>query len=193
MRPGWLALALLGTALGGAAALVAPAQGAPRPAPRPAAKTAPPRAATQCLNGERVFFSCPFGARIGSVCGGPGALHYRFGPKGKPAIDITNDADWQNIFIGRIVGGGGGYQDSLRFSRGDYDYIVYIAEYGPLTQLAGKSAGGIEVERDGRSIASFHCPDDHAEAYGNLTRAVGLAPADRGITAETDDHFMVWY
>jgi len=189
VKSGRPALALLGAAVV-AAAMLAPARAAPRPLWRPAPRHA---VATQCLVGERVFFSCPFGARIGSVCGTPGALHYRFGPAGKPTIDIANDADWQNIFLGRIVGGGGGHQDSLRFSRGDYDYIVYIAEYGQLTLSAGKSAAGIEVEQNGRSIASFHCPDTHAAAYGDLTGVVGLAPKDPGIMVETDDHFLAWY
>jgi hypothetical protein len=113
---------------------------------------------TQCRAGETVLYSCRFGRAVGSACLGAPGIHYRFGPPGRPAIDIANDAQWSNVHIGFVTGGGGGRQTHLRFTAGRHHYILFEGRAGALTDVPGRRWSGIVVLAgdDGRNIVATH-------------------------------------
>jgi hypothetical protein len=141
----------------GVAALLATAGSAARPAR--AARIAP-SAPSHCAAGERVVYSCRFGAKLGSVCLGKSSLHYRFGTAGHPAMDIASTPDWSNIHTGGYRSQGGDNQDSIRFTNGLTHYVVHQDEAGSLNETPGRQFSGIEVLRGSKgeqSLASLSC------------------------------------
>lgn len=156
-------------------------------APAAAPVTAAPRdAASQCRAAEKVVYTCRFGKAVGSVCAGAGKLHYRYGPHGRPAIDIASTGDWSNVRRGGIVGGGGGSQQHLRFTRGDHHYIAFWGVAGQYTQIPGKRWSGIHVSKGAADLATLRC--NSAAWPANDWEA--LASDVRG---ETDPQFEAWY
>ena len=113
---------------------------------------------TQCRAGETILYSCRFGRAVGSACLGAPGIHYRFGPEGRPAIDLANDADWNNVHIGFVTGGGGGHQSHVRFTAGRHHYIVFESQAGPLTDIPGQRWSGIAVLAgdDGLNTIALH-------------------------------------
>ena len=112
----------------------------------PAAVTLP-LSATQCHGGERVVYSCRFGAKIGSVCLGTNSIHYRFGPSARPELDLSSTPDWSNIHIGGNRSQGGLNQDFIRFSSHDTHYVVHSDETGSLNERPGRVTSGIVILR----------------------------------------------
>lgn len=136
------------------AALLCTAGSAARPAQPAAAGT------SLCTGGERVVYACRFGAKLGSVCLGRSSLHYRFGPAGRPEIDIASAPDWSNIHTGGNRSQGGLNQDSIRFTSGMTHYVVHQDETGSLNEAPGRRSSGIEVLRGmqgEQSLASLSC------------------------------------
>jgi len=118
------------------------------------------RPASLCDGGERVVYSCRFGAKIGSVCVGRNTLHYRFGRQGHAEIDVASAPDWSNIHQGGNRSQGGDNQDSIRFTNGLTHYVVHQDEAGSLNETPGRTFSGIEVLRGSKgeqSIASLSC------------------------------------
>lgn len=114
-----------------------------------------------CAGGERILYSCAFPRDVGSLCAGAGTVHYRFGRRGKPQIDLANLPDWSNVRLGDVRGQGNGYQRHVRISRGRFHYLVYEGVNGDLSEVAGRRYSGIEVlERSGGevAVASLRCP-----------------------------------
>ncbi|MBB3860149.1 hypothetical protein GGQ88_001410 [Novosphingobium hassiacum] len=143
--------------------------------PRPA----PP--ASLCSGGERVVYSCGFGAKIGSVCLGRSSLHYRFGRLGRPELAVASTPDWRNIRTGGNRSQGGLNQDYIRFTNGLTHYVVHVDETGSLNESPGIRSSGIEVLRGAsgeRQIASLACKTSarfNREAFDALQTA---APQD---------------
>lgn len=156
------------------------------------------RATTHCRTGETILYSCRFGKSVGSVCGAPGKLSYRFGPAGRPDIDIASAPDGANIRLGHVTGQGGGHQTHVRFSRGDTHYIVYEGANGSLAVDPGHLYSGIAVLQGadgGRELATLAC---HAKAMQHPDFADELAgylpSADPEHLAEqTDGPFDAWF
>lgn len=140
------ALLLAGLSLVLAAPAVAPLTAAPSPTP-----------ASQCRAGEKIVYTCGFGKSVGSICSNSGKLHYRYGPLSKPAIDIASDPKWSNVRRGFIVGGGGGSQRHLRFTRGVHSYVVFWGVGGQYTQVPGKIWSGIHVSEGKTDLATLRC------------------------------------
>lgn len=168
-------LLLAGLSLTLAAPTVTPLTAAPLPA-----------RASQCRTSEKIVYTCRFGKAVGSVCAGSGKLHYRYGPHGRPAIDIASTGDWSNVRRGFIVGGGGGSQRHLRFTRGDHSYVVFWGVGGQYTQVPGKTWSGIHVSEGKTDLATLRCkraawPSDDWE---DLSRS---APE------EEDPQFEAWF
>jgi hypothetical protein len=128
---------------------------APAAAPVPAAPSPVP--ASQCRAGEKIVYTCGFGKSVGSICANGGKLHYRYGPAGRPAIDIASDAKWSNVRRGFIVGGGGGSQRHLRFTRDGHSYVVFWGVGGQYTQVPGKTWSGIHVSEGKTDLATLRC------------------------------------
>ncbi|OYU33126.1 hypothetical protein [Novosphingobium sp. PASSN1] len=140
------------------AALLATAGSAAKPAR--AGRAAHVTAASHCAGGERVVYSCQFGRRIGSVCLGGKALHYRFGPPGHPAIDVASDAAWSNIHRGGNRSQGGLNQATIRFTNGTTHYVVHAGETGSLNENPGKRISGLVVLQGAsgeREVANLSC------------------------------------
>jgi len=140
------ALSLAGLSLTLAAPAVAPLTAAPSSAP-----------ASQCRAGEKTVYSCSFGKSVGSICANGGKLHYRYGPAGRPAIDIASNGEWSNVRRGFIVGGGGGSQRHLRFIRGDHSYAVFWGVAGQYTQSPGATWSGIHVSEGKTDLTTLRC------------------------------------
>jgi hypothetical protein len=147
---------------------------------------------TQCRAGETVLYSCRFGRAVGSACLGAPGIHYRFGPPGRPAIDIANDAQWSNVHIGFVIGGGGGHQTHIRFTAGRHHYIVFEGQAGQLTDIPGRRWSGIAVLAgdDGRNIVATH------ECRSRPILAADWHSAPRGSGARDEvagGPFVAWY
>lgn len=162
----------------------APAQ--PQPA-RPASS------ASHCAAEETVIYSCAFGRKHASVCGAPGRVAYRFGRLGRPEIAIASAPDWKNIHTGRITGGGGGYQNHVRFTVANHDYVVFEAVAGELTEVPGKRWSGVYVQRGEKHLATLTCGRERTTA-GDLRLVEDLAPANARDSLEEDDpRFEAWF
>jgi hypothetical protein len=188
MRP-LLAGAALAAALAGAA-----------PAQAPAAPVRPtPAQQGHCRAGETVVYSCKFGRATGSVCAhdhsAPGRLSYRFGPLGKaPELDIVSAPDWSNLHIGRITGGGGGYQNHMRFSARGHDYIVFEAVNGSLTVSPGHRRSGISVWRGATEFPPRACGLQTGGTVGTFADVWKYVPtASRSAVEERDSRFEAWF
>lgn len=182
--------ALLFAATGGVLLLTGPLAAPGRAAP---AASAP---ASQCRADETVLYSCRFGAALGSVCGGTGTVHYRFGPAGRPAIDLASAPDWGNVHTGRVRGQGGGYQEHVRFTRGDTHYLVFRGEDGSLASRPGRTYSGIAVlggARGERALATLACKGGARIAPGLVDGVMAQAPAGAALEELADGPFDAWF
>ena len=160
------ALALALTALSGltGSVLAAPGRGAPN-------------AGSHCRNGEAVVYSCRFGAKTGSVCLGANSIHYRFGPLGRPEIDLASAPDWSNVHPLEL------YSQSLaqkhvRMNRGPISYVVYFGEAGRLSDVPGRRISGITVMRGtDRILGELACPGAGRFSPDAYARIGDAAPA----------------
>jgi hypothetical protein len=127
-------------------------------------------ASTLCLSAEENIFSCHTAAKKTiSVCASKdlapdrGYLQYRFGSPGKVEVAVPADrsvSPANSALSGTLVfsGGGGGY---LRFTAGDYDYVVYTA--------VGKGWGekdGVAIEKNGKRLSHVSCKDEPESKLG---------------------------
>ncbi len=135
----------------------APASSGPL-APAAAAPAGRQVAGTQCRADETVLYSCRFGRNVGSVCAARGRLHYRYGPPAQPEIELASTDDWRNVHAGGVVGQGGGHQSHVRFSVGQFHYIVFEGVNGSLAETPGQRHSGIYVGAgpDGREQLAYH-------------------------------------
>jgi hypothetical protein len=139
----------------------------------PAAMTAP-AAAGLCKTGEEPLYSCRFGKKIGSVCGGSDRVTYRFGSTAKTEMEIASRPDWSNVRLGFVTGQQGGHQSHIRFTRGDTHYIVFEGANGQAAVNPGHSYSGIAIVAGpdgGKALGRLDC--------GNGTDASAMADAAR--------------
>lgn len=182
-----LAVPLFAAGFAGSAALLS----------APAGSTHAPRAITQCHPDETVIYSCRFGKSLGSICGSAHSVHYRFGPAGKPALDLANKPDWSNVHVGYVRGqGAGGYQEHIRFTNGDTHYIVYRGQNGELADDPGHTYSGIAVlagQDGGLTLATLSCAAN-AVISGSMNEDVSLrAPDDLDISEIEGGPFDGWF
>jgi hypothetical protein len=138
-----------------------------------------------CGARESVVFACRVGPKQVSVCasedasGVSGYLQYRFGkPDTSAPIELQLPADRP---VPRLAargestpfsGGGGSW---LRFHNGAYAYVVYsgIGRWGPGGETIERQ--GVQVERDGRAIATLPCSGPlHGEMGPDWFERVGV-------------------
>ncbi|MGV3513315.1 MAG: hypothetical protein ACO1OX_15040 [Novosphingobium sp.] len=164
-------------------------------AAKPARHRSPPLASL-CNSGERVVYTCRFGAKLGSVCLGRNSLHYRFGPRGRPELHIASTPDWSNVHTGGNRSQGGLNQDYVRFTNGETHYVVHVDETGSLNETPGIPSSGIEVLQgaSGESaLASLTCKSKASfnwAAYLDLAKA---APENWDATETPGGPFEVIY
>lgn len=152
---------------------------------------------SQCRAGEEVVYSCRFGKAVGSVCAGARQVTYRFGPLGKPALALTNRADWSNVRLGHVIGqGSGGFQEHVRFTNGQTHYVVYRGRDGALADRPGRTYSGIAVqhgESGARNLARLNC-NGSAQIAGSMTEAVQQrAPQGQDLAEAADGPFDGWF
>jgi hypothetical protein len=153
--------------------------------------------ASHCLAGETILYSGRYTRALASVCLAGDRVHYRYGPAGRPTIDLISADDWSNVHYGRITGGGGGYQNHIRFTVGNSNYVIFEGVYGNLTAYPGRRWSGIYVGRDdlaGTTIWGFRHPLI-AESWTDTL--IGHAPLarriDNGLEEARDGPWDAWF
>jgi hypothetical protein len=132
---------------------------------------------TMCYSHEEIYFSCPVGEKIVSVCASGnispknGYVKYRFGHPGKPEFQFPEKSDPpMNKFSVSDFHGGNISSIHLKFKVGKYTYVVYQS-----------ATSGVYVTRNGRTVRNLLCDGGH---YRQISPR-----AMRGIkTVEPDDN-----
>ena len=92
--------------------------------------------------------------------------------------------------------GAGGYQDHVRFTRGETHYIFYRGQNGELTESPGQTYSGISVQagRGGeRTLATLNC-SGKLLISGNLADAISeRAPPDLDLAEVEGGPFDAWF
>jgi hypothetical protein len=109
-----------------------------------------------CGADQTTHFSCQIGAKLASVCStGTDELSYRFGTLAKTELNIVSP-----VHYSRTSYSGGG-EGRLRFSRGEYDYVVhsgiYAGDWQPDGTRGKVERAGVYVIQGGKQIADLAC------------------------------------
>jgi hypothetical protein len=132
---------------------------------------------TMCYSHEEIYFSCPIGQQIVSVCASGnispnnGYVQYRFGHPGKPEFEFPAKP-YPPMGRFAITGFFGGSVNSthLKFNSRGYDYVIYQS-----------ATSGVYVKKNGKTIVNLSCDDG---VYQQISPR-----AMRGIkTVEPDDN-----
>ena len=160
---------------------------APTPAAAPASAAVPVAVAVACTADETPIYTCDFGAKRVAVCSKGDTFTYRYGPAARAELVLTRTVGQPGLVQDGITGGGGGSQTSLTFSEGDYDYTVYSAVYGELTEIAGQTSSGLAVQKGREEPVARVCPQKtEAQAISTLTLPAALP-------SQTDESKSMWY
>jgi len=142
---------------------------------------------SQCATAERILYSCEFPRGVGSLCAGGDGVHYRYGPLGKPRIDLASLRNWSNVRSGYVRGQGNGYQRHVRVSRGHTSYVIYEGANGDLSDSPGIRYSGIAVLDGENTVATLSCP-------GRSVLALDDPLLSRRVAEEaTDGPFDAWF
>jgi len=113
--------------------------------------------ATMCYPHEEIYFSCPVGNEIVSVCASGnispknGYVQYRFGHPGKPELEFPAESyPPMNKFSISDFHGGNISSIHLKFKVEKYTYVVYQS-----------STSGVYVIRNGRTVRNLLCDAGH--------------------------------
>ena len=109
-----------------------------------------------CGADQTTYFSCQIGDKLASVCSsGADTLSYRFGISARTEINIASPVNYSR------TGYSGGGEGRLRFTRGEYDYVVhsgiYAGEWQPDGTRDKVERAGVYVIQDGKQIADLAC------------------------------------
>jgi hypothetical protein len=110
-----------------------------------------------CYPHEEIYFSCPVGDKIISVCASEnispkdGFVQYRFGHPGKPELEYPAESyPPMNKFSISNFHGGNISSIHLKFKVGKYTYVVYQS-----------ATSGVYVIRNGRTVRNLLCDAGH--------------------------------
>lgn len=161
----------------------------------PTAAAAP--GSSWCRAGETDLYTCDAGAKRVSVCVSQdasaqrGQLMYRFGASagGAPELELpkvpTAPARTASGEAAAFAGGGGVW---LRFTQGQYGYVVYsgVGRWG--RNGAVEVREGVQVERNGRAIATLACAKPRVNELGpEWLQRLGIAPDAQGFVFPNTD------
>lgn len=157
----------------------------------PTVGAAPPStlAGTQCRTGETIVYACPIKGKVVSVCARKGAISYRYGPAGRPELEITSNGHDGLLHESTGVGGGGGGFRNLRFSKGGYEYIVFHGEPGQYHETTVPWSGVAVVHGDA-DIANLTCP---LHGPRQSFRSTDLSEFVGDIAEDTDERYSAWF
>jgi hypothetical protein len=115
--------------------------------------------ATLCILHEEVYFSCPIGGRVMSVCASGnispdnGYVQYRFGRMGKIEHEFPGKpSPPRKTFSISDISEGNSRFTHLKFNTGRYHYVLYQG-----------SPSGIYVKKDGKVVSNRNCDPGTAE------------------------------
>lgn len=130
---------------------------------------------TLCDRDETAVFSCEIGSKSLSVClQGKDSLTYRYGQGGAIELELNSA-----VFSSAMCSGGG--ISRLRFSNGDYDYVVYDR------LCRGTDEAGLHVLKNGNLLADKSCSAFSEEIFGinsALIDGVDKEPFDHTLTSQ---------
>jgi hypothetical protein len=162
----------------------------------PMAMTAP-AVAGLCKAGEEPLYSCRFGRKIGSLCGGSDRVTYRFGSAARTEMEIASKADWSNVRLGFVNGQQGGHQSHIRFTRGDTHYVVFEGANGQATTRPGFTYSGIAIVAGpdgGKSLGRLECGNGlDASAMAEAVRDRAPAALREQLNETLDGPFDGWF
>ena len=93
-----------------------------------------------------------------------------------------------------MIGGGGGYQNHLRFSAGGYDTIVHEGAGGSLTEHPGRQWSGVVVQKGDEEVANLECRGKGVLMPDGLEGVSKLAPESlRETLVDDDPRFDAWF
>jgi hypothetical protein len=108
---------------------------------------------TMCYPHEEIYFSCPIGRNIVSVCASGnispknGYVQYRFGHPGKPDLQFPKGPyPPENRFSISDFSGGSVNSTHLKFKVGGYLYVVYQS-----------ATNGVYVKKNGKTVVNLSC------------------------------------
>jgi hypothetical protein len=107
------------------------------------------RAATK----PSAVFACSIGAKRVSVTKSGGHFVYRFGSAGKVEMSIVGDPAAGNIF--RMWQRFAGPENQLRFTNGEFSYIVFSADGN--SNVGAQSIAGLVVMRGTKTVSNSLC------------------------------------
>lgn len=143
-----------------------------------------------CRPGETDLYTCDAGAKRVSVCVSDGAsaqrgqLLYRFGAPaaGAPELELPRQATVPSRTAtgesAAFAGGGGVW---LRFTQGNFAYVVYsgVGRWG--RNGAVEVREGVQVERNGRAVATLACAAPRVNELGpDWLQRLGIAADAQG-------------
>lgn len=145
-------------------------------------------AGAMCRPPERPIYVCDFGRRQVAVCSTDNSLTYRFGSASRTELELTSSGGSSTAAVSAVTGGGGGKQTHIRFTNGDYDYIVHTMVAGGLTERPGQRSSGLTVMRGEQEVSVMACGrtgDDQAFDDTDLTPGT--------FSWDESDYADVWY
>ena len=109
-----------------------------------------------------LLFSCRIGARTATVTADGPRLIYRFGPARRPEITIVAGRTGGGVFYRRerYVE----WEEQLRFTRGDYSYILYSMAANPHADSSAIS--GLVVLRGTNRVSDQSCARHASFTFG---------------------------
>ncbi|MFV0644201.1 MAG: hypothetical protein ACK5NN_06820 [Sphingomonadaceae bacterium] len=148
-----------------------------------------------CLPGETIAYSCDFGKSLGSVCLDEKGVTYRFGTPDSIEKTIGNGVDWGNIHVGSVRGQIGGSQEHVRFTDGQYHYIVFTGVNGEATDNPGHSYSGISVVDSGKDVVRLECRSRPFIASNWTDKIIEAAPGPvrESLMESEDSQFDGWF
>ena len=125
-------------------------------------------AQTLCAPNEQVFFSCPVGKKVVSLCTTAEAMSYRFGTPKKIEMTYSGGAA-ERKFSRREAIGASNSAKIIWFTNNDIKYSLYSpARGGPM----------LEVEKDEKTLARMECKKGWTSTVGDIDQ---LSPFIREI------------
>lgn len=117
-------------------------------------------AQTLCSLTEQVFFSCPLGKKMASLCTTADSMSYRFGTPQKIEMTYSGGAVEQKFSRDETVGASNSAK-IISFTNHDVAYLLYSpVRGGPV----------LEVKNNGKTLALMACKNGWTSTVGDIDR-----------------------